>query len=261
MENKALLTVVKIGGNIIDNPEELSKFLFDFSTLKGNKILVHGGGKLATKMAESIGLSPQLIDGRRITDAPMLSVAVMTYAGEINKNIVAQLQKLDCNALGFSGADGNLIQSEKRNHPTIDFGFVGDVKKVNSKLLFSLISLGIIPVFSAITHDKKGQLLNTNADTIASEIAISMSTLFDVALIYCFEKKGVLANSEDENSVIISINQQDYVDLLEKKAIHSGMIPKVDNCFNALKNGVEKVIIGSSKVLSNTQPIFTTFKL
>lgn len=261
MENKAPLTVVKIGGNSIDNPEELSKFLFEFSILEGNKILVHGGGKIATKIAESIGLSTQLIEGRRITDAPMLSVAVMTYAGEINKNMVAQLQKLNCNAIGFTGADGNLIQSEKRNHPTIDFGFVGDVKKVDSELLSSLISLGIIPVFSAITHDKKGQLLNTNADTIASEIAISMSKKFEVALIYCFEKQGVLANSEDENSVIPTINEQDYSDLLEKKAIHSGMIPKLDNCFYALKKGVKRVIIGSSKVLANKQSVFTTIKL
>jgi acetylglutamate kinase len=261
MGNKARLTVVKIGGNSIDNPEELSQFLFDFSTLEGFKILVHGGGKWATKMAESMGLSPQLIEGRRITDAPMLTVAVMTYAGEINKNIVAQLQKLNCNAIGFSGADGNLIQSEKRNHPTVDYGFVGDVKTVNSELLSSLISLGVIPVFCAITHDKRGQLLNTNADTIASEIAISMSTLFEVTLLYCFEKQGVLANSEDENSVIPTVNEQDYSNLLEKKIIHSGMIPKVDNCFYALKNGVEKVIIGSSKIVSHKQSAFTTLKL
>ena len=197
MENKVPLTVVKIGGNIIDNPIELAKFLSYFSKVEGYKILVHGGGKLATKMAESIGLSPQLIDGRRITDAPMLDIAVMTYAGAINKNCVAQLQAFNCNAIGFSGADGNLIQSEKRNHPTIDFGFVGDVKKVNSELIQALISIGITPVFCAITHDKKGQLLNTNADTIASEIAISMSATFEVSLIYCFEKQGVLANSDD----------------------------------------------------------------
>jgi len=261
MENKVPLTVVKIGGNIIDNPIELAKFLSDFSKVEGYKILVHGGGKLATKMAESIGLSPQLIDGRRITDAPMLDIAVMTYAGAINKNCVAQLQALNCNAIGFSGADGNLIQSEKRNHPTIDFGFVGDVKKVNSELIQALISIGITPVFCAITHNKKGQLLNTNADTIASEIAISMSATFEVSLIYCFEKLGVLANSNDENSVIININEQYYTDLLQKKAIHSGMIPKMDNCFYALKKGVEKVIIGNQSLLSNKNSIFTTIKL
>jgi len=261
MENKSPLTVVKIGGNIIDNSIELAKFLTDFSKIDGFKILVHGGGKLATKMAESIGLKPQLIDGRRITDAPMLDVAVMTYAGAINKNIVAQLQAQNCNAIGFSGADGNLIQSEKRNHPTIDFGFVGDVKKVNSELLISLISLGITNVFSAITHDKKGQLLNTNADTIASEIAISMSVIFEVSLIYCFEKQGVLVDSENENSVIKNINEKDYTELIENKTIHSGMIPKMDNCFYALKNGVDKVIIGNPSVVSNKNGIFTTIKL
>lgn len=261
MKNKAEITVVKIGGNIIDSPSLLSLFLADFSKIQGHKILVHGGGKLATKMAESIGLTTKLIDGRRITDGPMLDVAVMTYAGAINKNIVAQLQAFNCNAIGFSGADGNLIQSEKRNHPTIDFGFVGDVKNVNSKLLQALLSIGISPVFCAITHDNKGQLLNTNADTITSEIAISLSAIFKVSLIYCFEKLGVLANTEDENSVILQLNEQDYNELLEKKTIHSGMIPKMDNCFNALKKGVEKVIIGSPNLLCNENSIFTTIKI
>ena len=261
MKNKAEITVVKIGGNIIDSTSLLSLFLADFSKIQGHKILVHGGGKLATKMAESIGLTTKLIDGRRITDGPMLDVAVMTYAGAINKNIVAQLQAFNCNAIGFSGADGNLIQSEKRNHPTIDFGFVGDVKNVNSKLLQALLSIGISPVFCAITHDNKGQLLNTNADTITSEIAISLSAIFEVSLLYCFEKQGVLADPEDENSVIFHINEQDYAELLNKKAIHSGMIPKMDNCFYALKKGVEKVIIGSPNLLSNENSIFTTIKL
>ncbi|MSP84643.1 MAG: acetylglutamate kinase [Flavobacteriaceae bacterium] len=261
MKNKVVVTVVKIGGNIIDSPTELRLFLTDFSKIEGYKILVHGGGKSATKMAESVGLRPHLIDGRRITDAPMLDVAVMTYAGAINKNIVAQLQALNCNAIGFSGADGNLIQSEKRIHPTIDFGFVGDVKKVNAELLQTLISIGVSPVFCAITHDNKGQLLNTNADTIASEIAISLSAIFKVSLLYCFEKQGVLANSENENSVILQINEEDYKELLEKKAIHSGMIPKMDNCFYALKNGVEKVIIGNSTLLSDKDLISTKIKL
>jgi acetylglutamate kinase len=261
MKNKATLTVVKIGGNIIDNTSRLSLFLADFSKIQGHKILIHGGGKLATKVAESIGLTSELIDGRRITDAPMLDVAVMTYAGAINKNIVSQLQAFNCNAIGFSGADGNLIQSEKRNHPTINFGFVGDVKKVNSELLQAFLSIGISPVFCAITHDNKGQLLNTNADTIASEIAISLSTIFEVSLFYCFEKQGVLADPEDKNSVILQLNEQDYNELLEKKTIHSGMIPKMDNCFNALKKGVEKVIIGSPNLLSNENIICTNIKL
>jgi acetylglutamate kinase len=167
MSNKPSLTVIKIGGNIIDDARELKYFLFDFATISGLKVLVHGGGKSATKMAQSIGLVPEMIDGRRITDAAMLEVVVMIYAGQINKDIVAQLQANNDNAMGFSGADGNLIQSEKRNHPTIDYGFVGDVQKVNSSLLQTLLDTGITPVFCAISHDKQGQLLNTNADTIA----------------------------------------------------------------------------------------------
>ena len=234
MENKKPLTLIKIGGNIIDNPTELKQFLSDFSKIEGYKILVHGGGKSATKMAESIGLVPQMIDGRRITDAAMLDVVVMIYAGQINKNIVAQLQAKNTNAMGFSGADGNLIQSDKRNHPTINYGFVGDVKKVNTQLLETLLSNGIVPVFCAITHDAKGQLLNTNADTIASELAIALSEVFDVTLNYCFEKPGVLYDTEDDSSVIENINQELYSKLKAEKAIHSGMIPKLDNCFNSL---------------------------
>jgi acetylglutamate kinase len=199
MENKKSVTVLKIGGNIIDNPTDLKQFLSDFSKIDGYKVLVHGGGKSATKMAQSIGLVPQMIDGRRITDAAMLEVVVMIYAGQINKDIVAQLQANNTNAIGFSGADGNLILSSKRNHPTIDYGFVGDVQKVNTTLLGTLINSGIIPVFCAITHDGKGQLLNTNADTIASELAIALSEIFDVTLNYCFEKPGVLFDAEDDS--------------------------------------------------------------
>ena len=206
-------------------------------------------------MAESIGLVPQMIDGRRITDAPMLDVAVMIYAGQINKNIVAQLQANNTNAMGFSGADGNLILSEKRNHPTIDYGFVGDVRKVNTKLLETLLSNGIIPVFCAITHDGNGQLLNTNADTIASELAIALSEIFDVTLNYCFEKPGVLFDAEDDSSVIAAINQELYAKLKTEKAIHSGMIPKLDNCFNSLSKGVKKIKIGHHRMLQNTNSI------
>ena len=207
MENKKPITLIKIGGNIIDNPTELKQFLADFSKIEGYKILVHGGGKSATKMAESIGLVPQMIDGRRITDAAMLDVVVMIYAGEINKNIVAQLQSNTINAMGFSGVDGNLIQSDKRKHSTIDYGFVGDVKKVNTQLLETLLSNGIVPVFCAITHDGNGQLLNTNADTIASELAIALSKAFDVTLNYCFEKRGVLYDASDDSTVIENLNQ------------------------------------------------------
>lgn len=261
MSTKKSLSIIKIGGNIIDDSYELSQFLTDFSMIEGYKILVHGGGKSATKMAKSIGLEPVMIDGRRITDAAMLDVVVMIYAGEINKNIVAQLQANNANAIGFSGADGNLIQSTKRNHPTIDYGFVGDVEKVNTPLLETLISNGIIPVFCAITHDKKGQLLNTNADTIASELAIALSAVFEVTLNYCFEKAGVLSDVEDENSVISTITLEMYSKLKAEKAIHSGMIPKLDNCFNSLSKGVQKIKIGHHKMLKNDKTICTTIQL
>lgn len=261
MSNKQSLSIIKIGGNIIDNPTELSQFLSDFSKIEGNKILVHGGGKSATKMAQSIGLTPQMIDGRRITDKPMLDVVVMIYAGEINKNIVAQLQANNTNAMGLSGADGNLIQSTKRNHPTIDYGFVGDVQKVNTTLLETLINIGIVPVFCAITHDKKGQLLNTNADTIASELAIAASEVFEVTLNYCFEKAGVLTDVEDDSSVIENINQELYSKLKAEKAIHSGMIPKLDNCFNSLSKGVQRIKIGHHKMLKDDKAICTSIEL
>lgn len=261
MANKESLSIIKIGGNIIDNPTELSQFLSDFSKIEGNKVLVHGGGKSATKMAQSVGLAPKMVDGRRITDAPMLEVVVMIYAGEINKNVVAQLQAQNTNAMGFSGADGNLIQSTKRNHPTIDYGFVGDVQKVNTPLLQTLIHNGIVPVFCAITHDKNGQLLNTNADTIASELAIALSEVFEVTLSYCFEKAGVLTDVEDENSVIQQINSALYQKLKTEGAIHSGMIPKLDNCFNSLSKGVQKIKIGHHKMLKNADAICTNIQL
>jgi acetylglutamate kinase len=261
MDIKKPITIVKIGGNIIDDVSELKQFLSDFSKIEGAKLLVHGGGKSATKMAKSIGLVPQMIDGRRITDAAMLEVVVMIYAGQINKDIVAQLQANNTNAIGFSGADGNLIQSEKRNHPTINYGFVGDVQKVNTALLETLISNNIVPVFCAITHDKKGQLLNTNADTIASELAIALSDVFEVTLNYCFEKPGVLFDAEDDSSVIEKMNQELYTKLKLEKAIHSGMIPKLDNCFNSLSKGVQKIKIGHHRMLQNEKSIFTSIEL
>lgn len=261
MENKTPLTLIKIGGNIIDNPSELEQFLSDFSKIEGLKVLVHGGGKSATKMAQSVGLVPQMVDGRRITDAPMLDIAVMIYAGQINKNIVAQLQANNTNAVGFTGADGNLILSEKRNHPTIDYGFVGDVKNINTDLLQKLLSLEITPVFCAITHDKKGQLLNTNADTIASELSIALSEVFEVTLNYCFEKPGVLYDSEDDSSVIAAMDTVLYSKLKEEGAIHSGMIPKLDNCFNSLSKGVQKIKIGHHRMLQNSDAVCTTIQL
>lgn len=261
MENKTPLTIIKIGGNIIDDPAELLQFLSDFSKIKGLKVLVHGGGKSATKMAKSVGLVPQMVDGRRITDAPMLDIAVMIYAGQINKNIVARLQANNTNAVGFTGADGNLILSEKRNHPTIDYGFVGDVKNINTNLLQKLLSLEITPVFCAITHDKNGQLLNTNADTIASELSIALSEVFEVTLNYCFEKPGVLYDSEDDSSVIAAMDTALYSKLKEEGAIHSGMIPKLDNCFNSLSKGVQKIKIGHHRMLQNSDAVCTTIQL
>ncbi|MFL9843937.1 acetylglutamate kinase [Flavobacterium rhizosphaerae] len=248
-ESKPELTIVKIGGNVIDNPDALKMFLADFAAMKGNKILVHGGGKIATKTAEGLGITAVFHEGRRITDKPMLDVAVMTYAGLINKDIVAQLQAKGCNAMGFTGADGNIILSEKRKNAAVDFGFVGDVVAVNAKLLQVLIQHGVIPVFCAITHDGKGQLLNTNADTIASTLAVACSNYFNVNLLYCFEKKGVLMDSNDDNSVIKSLTFDTYKTLREKGVIHSGMLPKLENCFNALQQGVTKIGIGSPEML------------
>lgn len=253
MEKKPKLSIVKIGGNIIDSEKLLGDFLQDFSELEGNKILVHGGGKKATEIAEKLGLKTSFSNGRRITDQPMLEVAVMTYSGLLNKQIVSKLQQLKTNSIGFSGADGNLILAEKRKNTEIDFGFVGDVINVNSNLLVSLLSLHITPVFSAITHDGNGQLLNTNADTIAAEIAISLSETYDVQLLYSFEKKGVLLNSDDENSVIEVLDFKKYQTLKEEKIIHSGMLPKLENCFRLLQHGVQNIAIGNQNMLkSNT---------
>jgi acetylglutamate kinase len=243
------LYVIKIGGNIIDNEEKLSSFLKEFVTVEGKKILVHGGGKLATKLAEQMNVPQQMVEGRRITDAETLRIVTMVYAGYINKNIVAQLQANDCNALGLSGADGNVIQAHKRIHATIDYGFAGDVDFINSSLLQTLLQQNISLVVAPITHDKQGQLLNTNADTIAQEIAKGLSQQFDVHLIYSFEKAGVLLDANDDSSVINKINPASYKELKEKNLVFAGMIPKLDNAFAALNSGVKKVIIGKAENL------------
>lgn len=248
-ESRPKLTVVKIGGNVIDNPVSLKAFLADFAALEGYKILVHGGGKIATKTAEGLGITAVFHEGRRITDKPMLDIAVMTYAGLINKDVTAQLQALGNNAMGFTGADGNLILSEKRKNAAVDFGFVGDVLAVNADLLKVLVEQNVVPVFCAITHDGHGQLLNTNADTIASTVAVACSKYFDVRLMYCFEKKGVLMDSENEESVIKSLTFDAYNTLREQGIIHSGMLPKLENCFNAINQGVTQIGIGSPEML------------
>ncbi|RYF86036.1 MAG: acetylglutamate kinase, partial [Chitinophagaceae bacterium] len=199
------LRIIKIGGKIIDDEVQLHAFLKDVAALQGHSIVVHGGGKLATRVAEAMGIEQHMVQGRRITDAATLKVATMVYAGAINKNIVALLQSLGCNAIGLSGADGNLIKAHKRIHPVTDFGFVGDVDAVNDELLANLLQLGLTPVFSPITHNAEGVLLNTNADTIAQELAKAMSKHFEVSLIYCFEKPGVLLDTNDDTSVIKTI--------------------------------------------------------
>jgi acetylglutamate kinase len=244
------LYVVKIGGNIIDDDASLKAFLQEFAAVKGHKILVHGGGKLATQLATDLNIPQQMIDGRRITDAESLKVVTMVYAGYINKNIVAQLQAAGCNAVGISGADGNTILAHKRVHATIDYGFVGDVDAVNSVFFQSLLQDNKTVVIAPITHDGSGQLLNTNADTIAQEIAKAMSSYFAVQLIYSFEKPGVLLDAADDSTVITSLNPAHYQQLKEEKKIFAGMIPKLDNAFAALQAGVQKVIIGKAEELA-----------
>jgi len=246
---------------VIDDSVALTSFLTTFSSIEGSKILVHGGGKSATALAKKTGLEVQMVDGRRITDAATLELITMVYAGKINKTIVAQLQALDCNALGFTGADANTIISEKRPASTLDYGFVGDVKKVETSTLELLLNHGISPVFCALTHDQNGQLLNTNADTIASELAIAFASQFEVELYYCFEKNGVLKDVNDDNSVIEKITQSSYKELLDAQVIYAGMLPKLNNCFHALEHQVSKVCIGKPELLLDSEAIFTTLTI
>lgn len=247
----AKLYVIKIGGNIIDDNAKLKAFLKDFASLNEKKILIHGGGKLATRMAEELGIEQKLLDGRRITDAETLKIVTMVYAGYINKNIVAALQSFDCNAIGLCGADGDSILAHKRKHPVMDYGYVGDVDAINTDLLDTLLQKNISIVFAPITHDQQGQLLNTNADTIAQEIAKGMSESYGVELIYAFEKSGVLLNAEDDSSVIPEISLSYFKELKEKKKIFAGMLPKLDNAFAAIDGGVKKVIIGKAEDLQS----------
>ncbi|HSH64975.1 MAG TPA: acetylglutamate kinase [Bacteroidia bacterium] len=248
------IVIVKIGGNVIDDPPALEKLLTDFATLQGAKILVHGGGKLATDMASQLNVPQKMVNGRRITDLETLKITTMVYAGLINKQIVASLQSKKNNAIGLSGADGNSIQSEKRKVVETDYGFVGDIhtNSVNLPFIKSILELGITPVFSAITHDGQNQLLNTNADTIASALAVALSGFYNVQLNYCFEKKGVLKDMEDDNSVIETMTPRYYKELLKDGIISKGMIPKLDNAFEAIQKGVKSVLIAHSNDLLNT---------
>jgi len=243
------LYVVKIGGNIIDEEALLSVFLKKFANIHAKKILVHGGGKLATRLAEKLGIPQQLIEGRRITDGETLKIVTMVYAGYINKNIVAELQSLHCNAIGITGADGNSMLAHKREKASVDYGFAGDIDQVNATWFKQQLDEGVSVIASSITHDGKNQLLNTNADTIAQEIAKAMSTIYNVTLIYSFEKSGVLFDMEDEHSVVASLNTVRYAELKETKKIFAGMIPKLDNAFAAISHGVNKVIIGKGEDL------------
>ncbi len=244
------LTVIKIGGNIIDDEAALATFLASFAAASGKKILIHGGGKLATKLAAAMQLPQQMIDGRRITDAETLKIVTMVYAGYINKNIVAQLQALNANAIGLCGADGNLVLAHKRTGAAHDYGFVGDIDDVHTRLLQRLLDDGYTVVVAPITHNGKGQLLNTNADTMAQAIAQSMCSHYEVSLVYSFEKNGVLRNAADDATVIPEINLSAYGQLKSEGVIFAGMIPKLDAAFAALSKGVKKVIIGNAQQLS-----------
>jgi acetylglutamate kinase len=247
------LYVIKIGGNIIDNSENLHRFLKNFTALPGFKILVHGGGKAATQLSETLGIEPKLVNGRRITDIETLRVVTMVYGGLINKNIVAQLQHFSNNAIGLTGADGDFIRAKKRPVKNIDYGFVGDLDEhsIKPQNLINLMEAGFTPVFCALTHDGEGQLLNTNADTIASALAVALSTHYPTTLVYCFEKKGVLKDINDESSLIKKINPGNYEELKQQQVIHSGMLPKLDNAFTAIASGVKAVIIGHADDLGN----------
>lgn len=246
----ANLFVIKIGGHVIDDEKTLATFLKKFAAINERKILVHGGGKLATRLAEQLKIPQQVVEGRRITDGETLKIVTMVYAGYVNKNIVAGLQANDCNAIGLCGADGDVILAHKRKHPVIDYGFVGDIDMINTGLINNLLNQHITPVFAPITHDQQGQLLNTNADTIAQEIAVSLGTDHQVILVYLFEKAGVLQDSNDEDSVIPEINPVTYQQLKGSNTIFAGMIPKLDNAFNALRKGVSKVVIGKAENIS-----------
>lgn len=245
---KEILNIIKIGGHVINDESSLNYFLSEFNKIDGAKILVHGGGKIATSLSEKLNIPVKMVEGKRITDSATLDIAVMAYAGLINKKITAKLQSINCNAIGLSGTDANCITAQKRNVKTIDYGYVGDINEtgVNCSFFNLLISKDITPVLCAISHDSKGQLLNTNADSIASSLAVALSELYEVKLIFCFEKNGVLLNTNNENSVIKKITETEYVKEKQNGIITDGMIAKLDNAFKAIAAGVKYVQIGKS---------------
>ncbi|MBR2881214.1 MAG: acetylglutamate kinase [Prevotella sp.] len=255
---KQKLTVVKVGGAVVEDDAQLQQLLKDFSAIEGNKVLVHGGGRRATQVAKSLGIESKMVNGRRITDSDMLQVVTMVYGGLVNKNLVARLQANGVNAMGLTGADMNVLLSDRRppkkmivkgengqpdEEQTVDFGFVGDVKKADGRALSALISQGITPVMAPLTHDGMGNILNTNADTIAGETAKALAPYYDVTLIYSFEKKGVLSNPDDDESVIPVITRDDFARYVADGTVAGGMIPKLENAFDAISSGVARVII------------------
>jgi len=255
------LTLVKVGGAIVENADSLSSLLDKFASIEGHKVLVHGGGRSATRIAERLGLPQQMVAGRRVTDADTLRVVTMVYAGLVNKNIVAQLQARGINALGLTGADMNVISSHRRppkqvrmddgSTQTVDYGFVGDIDQVNADLLADLIAKGVVPVMCPIGHDTQGSLLNTNADTIAAEVAKALARNFEVTLVYCFEKRGVLRDADDDDSVISCITQAEFPVLVEQGIVSGGMLPKLENAFDAIRAGVQEVVITRADALDH----------
>ncbi len=238
------LYIIKIGGNVIDNPAACKLFLERFAAIKENKILIHGGGKIATEIAKKLGVETNMIEGRRITNEPMLDVVTMVYGGLVNKNIVAQLQAFGCNAIGLTGADAGVIEAQKRPVKDIDYGYVGDIVAVNDKQLATFIDQKLVPIIAPLSFDRHlGKILNTNADTMASAVAVALSNSFEVNLMYCFEKKGVLADPTNDDSVIAEIDFETYTNHKNSGTINKGMIPKLDNAFAALTNGVAEVMI------------------
>ena len=245
------LFVIKIGGNVIDDEKNLSLFLDDFAAINAPKILVHGGGKIATKLGDTLGIESKYVNGRRITDAATIDLVTMVYGGLVNKKMAAQLQARGCNAIGLTGADANILPAKKRPVKEVDYGFVGDVdsSQLTVDSLQVLLKAGMIPVMAPLTHDGHGQMLNTNADTIASTLAVVLSKLYDVRLIYCFEKKGVLEDVNNEQSVISLITKDIYAQLLAGKKLFDGILPKIDNAFAAIGSGVKEVLIGDARDL------------
>lgn len=251
-QNTFMLNIVKIGGNVADDEPQLAQFLKDFSAIRGFKILVHGGGKLATRLCDALNIPTQMLEGRRVTDAETLKVVSMVYAGWINKSIVAQLHALGCQAIGLSGADGNAIPAVRRSPVPVDYGFVGDVSpvQINTRFIQTLLEQGLTPVFSAITHDEHGSLLNSNADGVASSLAIALSDLMPTRLIFCFEKNGVLRDPSNNATAIPEITRERYEEYKAEGAISGGMIPKIDSAFKAISFGVKEVVIKHAKALN-----------